>query len=167
MISIKAASIFAIMIVVVGCSSAQKLQSSSPIDVEEVYFQKWVAGVKGGGSGIDLFIHSKNKATAIELDSVYFRGKAVKLETIKDENLIYVGRFKTEFNKKQDIVMSSDPNEEYGNSVPNIPKKIPFELKDSECVISYKQNGDIRYFKLENITEKPSQNYPSAPVKKD
>lgn len=144
------------------CSSAQKLQTKTSMEIGEVYFQKWNAGVKEGGSGIDLYIPVLAELPAnIHLDSVYFRGSATKLQKLKDGNNVFVGRFKSDFIQKPDVVMSSDSKEEYGNKAPNINKKIPFDLKDSECVLSYKEGKETKYFKIENVTEIPKQNYPS------
>src|SRR5690606_41772555 len=61
------------------CSSSQKLQEKAPVTFGEVYFQRWNAGIQGGGSGINLFIPVMD--TNVVLDSVYFRGKSAKLET--------------------------------------------------------------------------------------
>lgn len=147
-----------------SCSSAQKLQEKAPMTIGDVYFERWVAGVQGGGMGINLFIPvSKEIPATLQLDSVYFRGHSTKLELIQGENPLYVGRFQLKSNQKSDIVMSSDPNEEYGNEAPKIATKFPFELKDTECVVSYKLGNDTKYFKIENIFEKARQYYPSAP----
>ncbi len=143
------------------CSSAQKFQESTPFKIGDVYFQKWVAGVEGGGSGVNLFIPTEE--SSIKLDSVYFRGKATKLESKTEDGLLYIGRFKSKFNKKQDIILSDEPYAEYGNTVPEIPKKIPFELMPTECVISYRVNDSMQYFKIENIIEKQMISYPSVP----
>ena len=155
------------LIVVIGfsqCSSAQKLQDKAPLEIGQIYCQKWIAGIQGGGSGINIFIQTGN--SSIKLDSVYFRGKVAKLESTPQEGILYIGRFKSIFNQKQDLIMSSDPNAEYGNELPKIPKKIPFELKDNECVISYKQGDKTKYFKLDKIVEKEMLAYPSAPPNK-
>ncbi|MBR9846987.1 MAG: hypothetical protein GYB35_13165, partial [Algicola sp.] len=87
------------------CSSAQKLQKRAPVEFGQVYAQKWVAGVKGGGSGINVFIPVKN--TSVVLDSIFFRGQKAKLEFNKDKETFYVGRFQTPMNQKQDIILSS------------------------------------------------------------
>jgi len=62
--------------------------------------------------------------------------------------------------------MSNDPNAEFGNEMPEISQKIPFVLKDNECVISYKDGKTTKYFKVDNITEKDLIPYPSAPPNK-
>ncbi len=156
-----------VMSLVSNCSSAQKMQTNVPVTLGNVYCQKWVSGVKGGGSGLDLFIPiSKVMPMNIQLDSVYYRGKGVKLEKIESESNIYVGRFLTSFNSKKDIVMSDDMMDEYGNEKPSLEKKPPFELNDSECVVSYKEGKEIKYFKIEAITEKSANTYPNAPSNK-
>ena len=150
----------------IRCSSTQKLQSKAPLSLGKAYCQDWIAGTQGGGSGINIFIPVvKEVPKGIQLDSVYFRGKGTTLEFIQDENALYVGRFISKFNQKPDMVMSRDPREEYFNEIPQVTAKIPFELKDSECVITYKENNLVKYFKIENISEKATLNYPSAPVK--
>jgi hypothetical protein len=143
------------------CSSAQKLQKKAPTTFGEVYFQKWVSGVAGGGSGINIFVETLTDN--VQLDSVYFRGRAAKFEVKPANKLLYIGRFLTDSNKNEHMIMSSDTNQEYGNKAPIIPSKIPFELKDNECVISYLSNNQTKYFKIENIEERRSKNYPMAP----
>lgn len=138
-------------------------QNQPPIDFGPSYFQKWTSGIKGGGSGFNLFIPIKTQDRGLViLDSVYFRGKVTKLEIIEDKTILFVGRFETEFNQKPDIIMSDNPNEEYGNKSSILLQKIPFDLKDSECVVSYKDGNDTKYFKIGNITEKQPENYPST-----
>ena len=104
----------------------------------------------------------------VKLDSVYFRGKKAKLTILSDNNKVFVGRIKTDFNNEtQDIIMSGDANKEYGNKLPELPEKIPFELEDNQCVVSY-QEGDItKYFKIENVVEKASTPMMSVPMSKN
>ena len=143
------------------CSSAQKLQNKAPTAFGEIYFQKWIAGVEGGGSGVNIVIETLN--SNVKLDSVYFHGKVAKLEVKPNNELIYIGRFISEFNKKENMVISFDTKQEYGNKAPVLPKKIPFELKDDECVVSYLESGKTKYYKLSNIIEKRSMDIPMSP----
>ncbi|WP_298755342.1 hypothetical protein [uncultured Psychroserpens sp.] len=146
------------------CSSAQKLQKEAPVPFGEVYCQNWNAGVQGGGSGLNIYIPIGDHTIA--LDSVYFRGRVSKLE-MKQNSQLLVGSFRTDNNSPKDIVMSSDSKEEYANQIPGEMTPIPFELKDDECVVSYKQNNKTLYYKILNVKQKEPLNYPSAPPNKN
>ena len=146
------------------CSSAKKIQEEAPVSIGKVYFQKWVAGIKGGGAGLNIYIPVSD--TSIKFDSVYFRGKATNLFPKYQEENIYVGKFISDHNKKEDLVMSSDPKAEYGNKMAVVEENIPFELKNNECIISYTVGNKIKYFKIDNIVEKEMIPYPSAPPMK-
>jgi hypothetical protein len=156
-----ASLLFAILASFSQCSSTQKIQEKPPTAIGQVYFQKWVAGVRGGGAGLNIFIPVND--TAIKLDSVYFKGKSAKLEIKPGKNIFYVGRFISDINQKKDIIMSSEPHAEFNNPKPKLAKKIPFQLKHNECIISYIQDDKIKYFKIDNVVEKKLIPYPSAP----
>lgn len=146
------------------CSSTKKLQDKAPMKIGDVYCQKWVAGIQGGGSGLYIFIPVSD--TSIILDSVYFRGRVTKLSPKYEDKNIYVGNFIDQKKLKQDIIMSGDPKAEFGNKLPITQeeiKDIPFDLKEDECVISYIDGKKTKYFKVDNIAEKQLIPYPSAP----
>lgn len=148
------------------CSSTFKLQEKAPFAIKEVYFQKWVAGVKGGGSGMNVYIVSKeNISNNIKLDSIYFREDKAKIEVDLSESNLFIGRFIFESNKKKDVIMSNDPNAEYGNVILKPKSKLPFNLEDNECVIRYTENEKIKYFKIQNVIEKRGIQYPGAKPK--
>lgn len=50
--------------------------------------------------------------------------------------------------------MSNEPYAEYGNKVPKLPEKPSFKLKENECVVSYKEEDKIKYFKIKNMIQK-------------
>lgn len=163
----KIISLFLMLFIIVSfsqCASTLKLQDNLPIEIDEVYYQTWVAGVKGGGSGINVFIPIESNSNDIVLDSIYFRGKSTKIEYINDA--LAVGRFKTKANQKQDIVISNEPYAEYGNEVPELPQKTPFNINDDECIVSYLVEDEIKYFKIEGIVRKASKLYQTIPLKK-
>lgn len=148
----------------INCASSQNLEKSVSLEIGEVYYQKWVAGIEGAGSGINVYIPVESNTNNITLDSICFRGKKVKLEL--KNNTLYVGHFKSDANQKKDMVISSDRLAEYNNPIPNIPEKIPFELKENECVVSFKEAHKIKYYKISNITKKDAQFFPSAPPRR-
>ena len=149
-----------------NCSSAQKLEKQISFKIGEVYYQHWVAGIQGGGSGINIFIPIDDLDTNIQLDSVYFRGKAAKLEFKSNFPTLFMGRFISLSNNKKEIIMSDNPKDEYTNKLPPKKENIPFELKPNECVISYLQEGKTKFYKIGNVIEKKTEFYPSAPPRK-
>lgn len=143
------------------CASTKILEGEIPLEIGQVSYQSWVAGIEGGGSGVNLFIPLVSNKDNLVLDSVYFQGKKVQLE--RKTKSLYVGRFKKSTNQKKDVVMSADPAAEFNNPVPEVPQKIPFELKQDECVVSFTDRKRTKYFKISDITKKKAQFYPSAP----
>lgn len=164
------ANVFLLVLIITSfshCSSAQKLQKEAPVKVGTAYYQHWVAGIQGGGSGINIFIPTEGTLEeSIQLDSVYFRGKVSKLEVKPNNPTLFIGRFSLKANQKKDIIMSNKPNAEYGNELPEMNTKIPFELKENECVVSYEEDDKTKYFKINNVVEKQPLYYPSAPPNK-
>jgi len=144
------------------CSTAQKLQKNAPIELGQVYAQKWVSGVKGNGSGINVFIPVKD--TLVVLDSMFFRGQKVKLEFKNGNQPFYIGRFRTNLNQKQDIILSSNMKEEAKNKLPILKENMPFEFNDDECVIIYQKENQTLYYKISNIKMEQPIHYPSAPL---
>ncbi|MGB6269770.1 MAG: hypothetical protein WBF67_12255 [Olleya sp.] len=134
------------------CSSAQKLQKEANFKTDQAYYQSWVAGIKGGGSGINVFIPVTSKLKDLKLDSLYFKGHKVALVTKPQNPNLFIGRILAEANQKDDFLSESK-------------QAIPFDLKENEAVISYTENGTTNYIKIENIVEKQAEQYPSAPPK--
>ena len=137
------------------CAGTQKLEDKSPLEIKEVYYKEWSNPARFTGSGLNLYLVLASEKKGIELDSVYFRSKRAKLIHARDG--IFVGKFETSVNKPHDIVMSSDPKEEYGNTAPKIESPFPFKLEDSECIVSYNEKGKTKYFKITNVNKKQTK----------
>ena len=146
------------------CASSYKIQDSIDVNFNEVYSQSWVGGEKDSESGKNLYIHLKQLPNNIVLDSVYFKGQRKILEQVNP--LLFLARFERRKNSKPDIIMSNEPYAEYGNKLPRIGTHIPFELKDDECVISYKDGRNRKYFKITGILKKSPIYYPVRPQQK-
>lgn len=159
--SLKCIAMLILMTSFSQCSSTHKLETEAPIFHGQAYYIQWIAGVQGGGSGIDVFIPTKDNTVAF--DSIYFRNMVSKLAVQDQPERVYVGHFKTRINSKRDVIMSSDNQEEFGNVMPDIPKNSPFELKDSECILSFLKNGKTHYYKITNLVQKEGTPMMSAP----
>lgn len=153
------------------CTSAkQNMKISETINISiqmksQVYFQNWIAGIKGGGSGTNLFI-SASILTGKKPFKAWFKGKSANIETTKVNNVdFYVAYFKGDSNQLKDYTMEADVKQEYGNKIPVKKEVFPFDLLENEAVISYKENDKTKYLKLTNISQKEMLAYPSAPRK--
>ena len=159
---------FFLFFVFVHCKSSKehvKISNEMSVitkDYSVVYFENWIAGIQGGGSGTNLFV-SKSVLNNKKLISAYFRGKVTDFEVLKPSSNFYIARFKGEANLKRDLNMDNDVIKEYGNKTPLASLHFPFELLNDEAVISYLENDIMKYLKLTNISQKESIPYPSAP----
>ena len=133
------------------CKSSRFLKNDLPLKVGSVYYQDVISNNLNVKKGFKIYIPIISNSNHIILDSVYFRGKVSKL-TMENESL-YSGFFKN--STKPDIVMSSNLLDEYGNTVPKIPQKQIFQLKEDECMVGYVQNDTLNWFKITNISFKP------------
>lgn len=141
------------------CASTMKLQKEAPTTFGETYFQEWVAGVQGGGFGINVFIQVNDKN--VILDSIYFRGEVTELKTKPANASLFIGRFKGEANTQEpSLITTTDEKVEEVD--------FPFNLKENECVVSYKDGDKLKYFKITDMKEKPLEALPmSAPPNKN
>ncbi|WP_339916150.1 hypothetical protein [Yeosuana marina] len=135
------------------CASSKKIKTKLPLELGQVYYQ-WTPDNEGGNSKKSLYIPVISNENAISLDSVYFQGQVAKLERIN--NSLFIGNFKTTAIEKPDLIMSSDPHEEYGNifQKPKQADDIPFDLNNTQCVISYKEGNKTSYFTIEGVIKK-------------
>ena len=141
----------------IQCSSAQ-LDKKIPVTITQSFYQDWVGGRPGSkGTLVSVKLNVPDKKMAF--DSIYFNGKAVKLQSnlIKNE-LTITGNFVI-FTSPNDVIMHADPKKEFGNTPPKLVAKIPFELEKNEAVIGYTINDKKRYFKIENIKKKKTLFY--------
>ncbi|WP_308991811.1 hypothetical protein QLS71_006655 [Mariniflexile litorale] len=134
------------------CATGKEFETKVSFELGEVYYQEWSLDSKADVSGINIFISIEKNPKNIEFDSVYFHGKQTKLKL--KSNSVYIGRFENRTKLKNDIIMSHEPYREYGNKVPVLTKKSPFQLKENVCIVSYKTSDKVKYFKIENINKK-------------
>lgn len=131
-----------------NCAGNQELQKRAPAQFQNAYFTST-------GNSIKLYIPVVTIQTKqLKLDSVYFQGLKAALQQDDQQNGVYIAEFDT---GKQDLIMSSDPKEEYANRMPQKAEKIPFELLDDEAVIVFTQNNKVKYYKITGIVERSEE----------
>lgn len=119
------------------------LENNPVLQLDKVHFQEWYAGIKVGGTGINMFFPNIKTDKDIQLETVYFRNMKGKLQK---EKAMYSAVLKNE-------------SPYYTWQPAKKPADYPFDLKDNECVISYTENGKTKYLKIENLDEKAGTYY--------
>lgn len=142
-----------LILALTGCASSQKIMKNAPIAVSNLQYYQWVGGRAETGQGTTLqFNLTAADAAKVVLTKAYFRGKIAPIKVSNTPNgWVAKANFMQTTNKKPDMVMHSDGNNEVGNEPPTIPQKFPFELAPDECVIAYSQNNTVKYFKITNV----------------
>ncbi|WP_439152106.1 hypothetical protein [Winogradskyella sp.] len=132
------------------CASTQTaiaFQDEIPFNVKPVSFQEWYAGTKVGGTGINIFVPISDKAKNVSIENIFFRNLQGRL---------------TKQNGKY-IAILKNPSKNYAFGIPEKPENYPFTLGINECVISYTEQGVIKYYKINEITEFAGTYYENGP----
>lgn len=155
-IILKRIFLFTILIVLFQCkSSSETIKIDNTRKLEAVndlqtYYQTWVAGVQGGGSGVNLVL-SKSFLNDIIPIEVYFRNK---IAPAMEKQFEFTAYFKGDRNQLENLQTENE-----GNIVAN-EEMYPFDLKDNEAIISYLHLGIKKHLKITNIPQKESPAYP-------
>ena len=144
----------------ISCSNSKDLELQKVSDtIDSVYFQKWTAGIKGGGSGINFHVNLK---VPLENDEIL---EKVQFETyeatfVKKSETNYVAYIKTK-NNQNDLILDENPEKEYGNKAPIV------KLKPNEANLFFRVNNKEIIKNLQNVKEKAMIPYPSMNKQKN
>ena len=140
------------LILVTSCSSQDKIIKESAIVAS---YETWVAGVRGGGSGINFYLELKSELPSnVELKKVIFRGYEVSFE--KQDNLHFQAMIKTSGNQQK---FEDDDSQIYTS-----PKNA-LTLAENEAILIFSKNGKEIRQTIKEVKEKPMLLYPSAKPK--
>ena len=136
---------------IVSCSSSKEVSPNLSENIESIYYQKWIAGVQGGGSGINFHVNLNLPLEEnIKLEKVQFDVYEVAFEKISETE--YVAKINTHQN---DLILDENPQKEYGNEAPKV------SLKSNEANLIFSINGKEVIKNIQKVKEKPMIAYPS------
>lgn len=152
-------NLFSILLVGLICLSAfcQKNKSNYfDNKIQNISYQHWTAGVRGGGSGTGFSIEFKdNLPENIILEQLYFRNNKTKIVLFRDKT--YIANFTGKANSREEEIPL-----EYDSQTKPVTIKLPFPIKNDEAILEYTYNNQKRYFKITNAKEIPALEYPQA-----
>ena len=128
-------------------ANATTFKEEAAFKVNPVYFQEWYAGIKVGGTGINIFLPITDVAENVQIDSVYFRNLSGKLNEKDGEYYA--------------LLKNKSPHYTFKKS--EAPVDYPFTLSDNECVVSYIENGTTKFLKIEANNEVAGTYYENGP----
>lgn len=135
-----------------SCNATETLVQENNIAAS---YQGWVAGVRGGGSGINFSLELKSELPSnIQLKKLIFRGYEVPFE--KQDALHFMAIIKTEGNQQK---FDGDDSQIYTS-----PKNA-ITLAENEAILIFSKNGKEYQQKITKVIEKPALEYPSAKPK--
>lgn len=146
-----------------NCGGAQNAKQETefsqnpPFKIAKAYYQNWVAGVKEGGSGTNVYIVFNEMDPKAVIKNIYFRKQILEAKGNVNEPIQFVGYLKN--NSQRNMVMDADPMKEAQNTP---LKEFPFQLQDNQAVVEYWFGGKLNYYKISNLSEKEMIAYPQA-----
>ena len=141
-----------ISILITSCSCSKIIAQDS---IELATYQSWIAGVRGGGSGINFNLELNEKLPSnVQLKKLIFKGYEVPFD--KQDDLHFLAFIKTEANQQK---FDGDDSQIYTS-----PKNA-LTLADNEAILIFSKNGKEYQQKITNVVEKPALEYPSAKPK--
>lgn len=152
-------SVLSVFLLTQCTCSKRLLKQNAPFSISNSHYQDWVGGVPGA-SGTLVQINLSAIDEGVRPDSLFFRQSKAKIDVkTAEKGHLWVANFRA--NSPRDLNMHSDPQKEYGNMGPN-KEKFPFELTDTEAVISFESKGKTAYYKLTNLEKKEALFFPAA-----
>ena len=149
--------ILSFIILLINCNSNKNmssiaLQKKVPFKVLQASYSNW-AGGQPGVKGYQIFVEIDNPA--VQLDSVYFRGRTAAFNKDLDLTKNYFNAVIVLPNDQKDYILNIDAKKEFGNTPPNTSasSKIDFQLKENEAVLKYIFNNKTNYTKITNLIE--------------
>lgn len=131
-----------------------KLLHEFPVEIKIAYFEGWISGVQGGGSGTNFFIElSEPLPKEVFMKNVLFRGNKAAVFPISE--LLYVVRFSNGSNSGEGIPTDYDTFRMLTNSVPSTTP-----IKDDQALLEYVSNGEIIWYLITNVKEQEPNFFP-------
>jgi len=140
-----------------SCNSTKSKQKEIPFVVQNATYQDWFGG-REGVKGVKIKIVIKSNSKQNNYQTLYYLDKKGKIKSSFNDNNIGVLTVNINTSSlKQDRIISKNKEDEFRNKVPIKPKYL--NLKKSEAVIEYLQDGILKYYKV-SLTEKEALYYP-------
>ena len=143
-------AVLLVLLLSMSCKT-QYVETSAPFTIEEKVYFHW-AGGQQGAHGTTIRIRGEQTSMNVSFSKIYFQNHEYEIAPVFTSNgFLLEGNF-SEY-KPDDMILHADPVQEYGNTPPDVEKKIPFELEADEAIIVYSVNGREGFHKVTGMKE--------------
>ncbi|NNE76226.1 MAG: hypothetical protein HKN31_04055 [Pricia sp.] len=149
-----------IALMITGCGTKKNLETTAPFRLGEAYAQKWIVEDDSAKQGYEVIIPLMSLDTdKAAIQNVYHKGKMASLQIkLTEKGTMAIAEFGEEVTRNDPaITLSSEKGIE----------PFPFDLTDTQAVISYLSNKKVRYYKINGIQRNPTVSYPTAIAKNE
>lgn len=154
-------------ILTIASCTAQKVNTIDAVSYassDDLYFQNWVGGAPGSGSGTTVYFPAALITGETLLGMYHGTSYTNAYNYTADDRRQLVVRFYNGANQPDDVIMDLDSDKEYQNLAPDVTK-LPVALKPNQLLFAFK--GDkkvkVKYLLIDNIQERSMQAMPSMP----
>jgi hypothetical protein len=142
---------------ITSCFSQIVISKYFDTKIQKAYYQNWVAGVQGGGSGTNFTIEFTEKLSKdFVLTQLYFRNNKGKITKSTDN--VFFANLTRNINRRIQNEITDDANISQKEEI----IKTPFPISENEAILEYTYKNKKRYYKISKIEEKEMLMYPSA-----
>lgn len=147
---IKAISTVFLTLIFVKCASVPT-KKAHPFTVTKAIYKNDTNRIKGINS-LNVTVNYTSEKE-IDFQKLFYKGRQQKVSFKKgiDEGKTLFVQFKKINKNISDLQLHGDSKKEFGNSPSKKETAFPFDLKENEAILSYKQDNVIKYFKIKNI----------------
>lgn len=132
-------------------AAAQEQELSNPeFATHTVYFNSYTEGKEQGRVGYELHLEQLKLPETLILEAMVFSNHIGSVHKTARGYKARVQKIKVD----QDVVMSSNPDDEAGNTPPVYEGSFPFSLKEGEVGVKYTDNGVVKYTVMKNILQR-------------
>lgn len=132
------------IITFISCQSQKEVTAKIANSIQDVYFEGWVAGVRGGGAGINFHVIFKSPLSKdMQLQKVVFKGKEADFSKRGDAH--YIANIITKIG---------------GRSNPEKEEAVAVLPESNQAELYFVVNGKSVVHILENVNEKETLAYP-------
>lgn len=157
--------LIAVVFILFGCASKKELKTELPFRLGQVYAQRWIIEENPEEIGYDVIIPIRSLNTRrATLQKLYHRGKAINVKIeLRKIGAVAIAEYPMGIlDKTNTSIRDSSPN---GNEGTFNESLLPFKISRTQAVLTYLEDGEIKYFKIESVRQNPIMSYSSLSLR--